>query len=88
VNPFRQRIRQSIPTKPCKLHWITTPKRRVQGRITAFASLPDWQARRQSATPSAPRSCGHLDEYLAQFTAKVEENGIIVHRATRMPPKL
>jgi L-lactate utilization protein LutB len=55
----------------------------VQGRINAFASLPDWQERRQRAHAVRAQVIAHLDEYLEQFTTKLTENGIIVHRAER-----
>jgi L-lactate dehydrogenase complex protein LldF len=81
VNPFRQRIRQSISDEALQIALDNNAQRRVQGRITAFASLPDWQERRQRAHAVRAEVISHLDHYLAQFIAKVEQNGIIVHRA-------
>ena len=56
-------------------------ERRLKGRIAAFESLPDWRERRQRAHKVRAEVIDHLDEYLAQFIAKNEENGVIVHRA-------
>ena len=78
---FKSRIRQSISDEALQIALDNNAQRRVQGRITAFASLPDWQARRQRAHAVRAEVITHLDQYLAQFIAKVEENGIIVHRA-------
>ena len=78
---FKKRIRQSISDEALQIALDNNAQRRVQGRITAFASLPDWQARRQRAHAVRAEVITHLDQYLAQFIAKVEENGIIVHRA-------
>ncbi|MBL8103778.1 MAG: LUD domain-containing protein, partial [Anaerolineales bacterium] len=44
-------------------------------------SIPDWCERRQRAHKVRADVIEHLDEYLAQFIAKNEGNGVIVHRA-------
>jgi len=76
VNPFRQRIRQSISDEALQIALITTPS-----AASRDASPPSPPCRlagaRQSAHTVRAEVIGHLDEYLAQFTAKVEENGII-----------
>ena len=53
----------------------------MKGRAAAFESIPDWRERRQHAHAIRADVIEHLDEYLAQFIAKNEENGVIVHRA-------
>ncbi len=56
-------------------------ERRLKGRALAFESLPDWRERRQHAHAIRADVISHLDEYRDHFIAKVEQNGIIVHRA-------
>jgi len=53
----------------------------LKGRALAFKSIPDWRERRQRAHAIRADVIEHLDEYLAQFIAKSEENGVIIHRA-------
>jgi L-lactate dehydrogenase complex protein LldF len=78
---FRSRIRQSISNEALQIALDNNARRRAQGRATAFASLPDWRARRQRAHAVRAEVIGHLDEYIDQFIAKVKENGITVHLA-------
>ncbi len=78
---FRAKIRQSIANESLQAALDANAQRRVQGRIAAFASLPDWRERRQRAHAVRADVISHLDEYLDQFIAKVLENGITVHRA-------
>ena len=78
---FKERIRTSIANEALQIALDNNSKRRVQGRVTAFASLPDWRERRQRAHAVRADVVTHLDEYLNQFIAKVQGNGIIVHRA-------
>lgn len=78
---FRQRIRKAIADEPLQIALDANAARRVTGRITAFASLPDWQERRQQAHAIRANIIEHLDEYLEQFIHNATHNGIIVHRA-------
>jgi L-lactate dehydrogenase complex protein LldF len=78
---FKTRIRQSIADKNLQAALDANAERRKQGRLAAFASLPDHQERRQRAHAIRAEVIAHLDEYLAQFIQKVTANGIIVHRA-------
>lgn len=78
---FRERIRKSISDEALQAALDGNAERRVQGRIAAFASLPDHSLRRQRAHTIRAEVIRHLDEYLANFINKVESNGIIVHRA-------
>jgi L-lactate dehydrogenase complex protein LldF len=80
-SPFRTKIREKIADQALQVALDANAARRVQGRINAFASLPDWQERRQRAHAVRAQVITHLDEYLDQFTAKLTENGISVHRA-------
>lgn len=78
---FRQRIRKSLANEPLQAALDANAERRVTGRITAFASLPDWRERRQRAHAVRAEAIEHLEEYLEQFIKNATNNGIIVHRA-------
>ncbi|HEX8991463.1 MAG TPA: LUD domain-containing protein [Anaerolineales bacterium] len=77
---FRTRIRTSIANESLQAALDANAARRVSGRITAFASLPDWRERRQRAHAVRAEVIEHLDQYLDQFIRKVSQNGILVHR--------
>ncbi|MBI3153396.1 MAG: LUD domain-containing protein [Chloroflexi bacterium] len=78
---FRSRIRESINNETLQIALDNNTERRLKGRALAFESIPDWRERRQRAHKVRADVIDHLDEYLAQFIAKNEENGVIVHRA-------
>ena len=78
---FRQRIRESINNETLQIALDNNAERRLKGRALAFESIPDWRERRQRAHRVRADVIDHLDEYLVQFIAKNEENGVIVHRA-------
>jgi L-lactate dehydrogenase complex protein LldF len=79
---FRERIRTSLQNKTLQVALDANAERRVTGRIAALATLPNWREKRQQAHAVRADVIEHLEEYLEQFTAKAEQNGIIVHRAT------
>src|SRR5215211_8501239 len=79
---FRQRIRTSLANPTLQIALDANAERRVDGRIAAFESLPDWRERRQQAHAVRAEVIEHLEEYLEKFISKAEGNGIIVHRAT------
>jgi L-lactate dehydrogenase complex protein LldF len=79
---FRERIRESINNQTLQNALDNNTERRLKGRALAFESIPDWRERRQRAHTVRADVIDHLDEYLDQFIAKNEENGVIVHRAT------
>ena len=81
MGTFRQRIRESINDETLQIALDNNSERRLKGRALAFESIPDWRERRQRAHAIRADVIEHLDEYLAQFIAKSEENGVIVHRA-------
>jgi len=78
---FRTKIREKIADEALQAALDGNAARRVQGRINAFASLPDWQERRQRAHAVRAEVIAHLDQYLNKFIAKVTENGVTVHHA-------
>ncbi len=80
-NEFHARIRQSIADENLQAALDANAERRKTGRLSAFASIPDYQERRQRAHAIKAEVIARLEEYLAQFIANVEKNGLIVHRA-------
>lgn len=78
---FRTRIRASIAAPNLQAALDANAERRIKGRLSAFASLPDWQERRQRAHAVRAEVIAKLDEYLGKFIEKAEANGLIVHRA-------
>ena len=81
MTTFRNKIRTAIADDALQAALDANAERRVAGRIQAFASLPDWQERRQRAHAVRAEVIARLDEYLDRFTAQATANGIIVHRA-------
>jgi len=80
-NAFRESIRSSIANDALQAALDGNAMRRCQGRVTAFASLPDHEQRRQQAHAIRRDVIANLETYLASFIKKVEANGIQVHRA-------
>ncbi|MDL1912016.1 hypothetical protein FBQ81_15205 [Chloroflexi bacterium CFX6] len=78
---FRQRIRQSLANEPLQIALDANAERRVNGRVAAFASLPDWRERRQKAHAIRAEVIERLDSHLGQFIHNATQNGITVHRA-------
>lgn len=78
---LRAKIREQIADSALQAALDANAQRRVQGRIVAFQSLPDWRERRRRAHAIRAEVIAHLDAYLDQFIAKVAANGFTVHRA-------
>lgn len=78
---FRQRIRQSIENETLQTALDNNTERRLRGRALAFESIPDWRERRRRAHAVRAEVIDHLDEYMAQFVKKNQENGVMVHCA-------
>ena len=78
---FRARIRKSLADQNLQIALDGNAERRGVGRLQAFASVPDYQERRQRAHAIKADVIAHLDEYLSRFIAKVTRNGIRVHCA-------
>ena len=81
VSEFRKRIRTSISNESLQMALDANTERRLRGRALAIQSLPDWQQRRRQAHAIRARVIEHLDQYLTEFIARNEENGVIVHQA-------
>src|SRR5512136_491740 len=80
--PFRVKIREKIADPALQAALDANSERRIKARVNALAGLPDWRERRQKAHAVRAEVIEHLDEYLAKFIARVQLNGIQVHRAT------
>jgi L-lactate dehydrogenase complex protein LldF len=78
---FRERIRTSLANEALQVALDANAERRVLGRARAFESIPDWRERRKRAHAIRADVIEHLDEYLAQFIAQTERNGVNVHCA-------
>ncbi len=78
---FHSRIRKSLSDENLQLALDNNAARRVDGRLQAFASLPDHSDRRLRAHIIKADVVAHLDEYLNHFISMVSANGIQVHRA-------
>ena len=78
---FRTRIRKSLTNQTLQAALDVNAERRVTKRLNALATLPDWKERRQRAHAIRAEVIEHLEEYLEQFIAAAQSNGVIVHRA-------
>ncbi|MFN8432387.1 MAG: LUD domain-containing protein [Anaerolineales bacterium] len=78
---FRQLIRQSIENETLQTALDNNTERRLRGKALAFESIPDWRERRQRAHRIRAEVVDHLEQYLDQFVANAQANGIIIHRA-------
>ncbi|MBL7163381.1 MAG: LUD domain-containing protein [Anaerolineales bacterium] len=82
MNPFHAQIKKSLANPVLQAALDANAEKRVQARQTAYASLPEpLEIMRQRAHAVRSETIQNLDQYLEQFIAKSEENGIIVHRA-------
>lgn len=81
MGTFRQRIREAIADQTLQTALDNNAERRLNGRAAAFASIPDWRARRSRAHTIREEVIEQLDLYLERFIAKNKEHGVIVHRA-------
>jgi len=78
---FREKIREKIADEALQVALDNNHTRRIQGRLAAFASLPNGPERRQKAHAIRAEVIEHLDQYLEQFIGNAKQNGLIVHRA-------
>ncbi len=78
---FKEKIREKIADSALQAALDGNAERRVRSRINAFASLPDSRERRRKAHAIRADVIANLDDYLDRFMAKVQENGMQVHRA-------
>lgn len=80
-NKFRIRIRKAIANTNLQIALDNNAQRRTAGRLSAFASMPDHEQRRQRARAVKAEVVGRMDKILEQFIEKASANGMIIHRA-------
>jgi len=78
---FHTQIREALANTGLQEALDANAERRVEARLKANAALPDYPALRHRAHTLRASTMARLDEYLEQFIAKAQLNGIIVHRA-------
>jgi len=61
---FRQRIRKSLADDNLQQALDANAERRINARVNAASTLPDWQERRQQAHAIRADVIDHLDQYL------------------------
>ncbi len=82
TTPFRTRIRASLANPGLQDALDKNAEHRLVARQTAFDSLTEeLQVLRQRAHALRAETIANLNQYLSQFIAKVQTNGILVHRA-------
>jgi L-lactate dehydrogenase complex protein LldF len=81
MDTFHRRIRTAIHDQNLQAALDANAERRVNGRLAAFASLPDWPQRRQLAHAVRADVIENLESYLEEFVAHAQQHGIVVHRA-------
>jgi len=78
---FHAHIDRSIADPDLQVALDGNAEKRITGRRQAFASIPDYQERRQRAHAMRADVIANLDDYLDEFIRHIEENGFVVHRA-------
>jgi L-lactate dehydrogenase complex protein LldF len=78
---LRARIRRSLADPNLQAALDQNARRRMEGRMAAFASLPDHAARRARAHAVKEQVVVHLDANLERFLRAVNANGIRTHQA-------
>jgi L-lactate dehydrogenase complex protein LldF len=79
---FQTRIKNALADPDLQSALDTNAENRLLARIQGYASLPeDWLVLRERAHRVRAETVTNLDQYISQFTARAEANGIIVHRA-------
>jgi len=79
---FHKRIQVAQANEVLQAALDANADRRMLGRVQSMSSLPQpWDVMRQRAHDIRSDTISHLDEYLAQFTGKLEANGVKVLRA-------
>ena len=79
---FREQIRTALDDEVLQAALDANAANRLKARQSAYASLPEpLDVLRQRAHAMRAETIDNLEDYLDQFIAKVESNGIQVHRA-------
>jgi L-lactate dehydrogenase complex protein LldF len=78
---FHSRIDLALADADLQVALDGNAEKRIAGRQQAFASVSDYQERRQRAHAVRADVIAHLDGYLEKFTQRVQENGFMIHHA-------
>jgi L-lactate dehydrogenase complex protein LldF len=79
---FREQIRTALADETLQAALDANAANRLKARQSAYASLPEpLDVLRQRAHAVRAETIDNLEDYLEQFIAKVESNGVHVHRA-------
>ncbi|RPI77131.1 MAG: hypothetical protein EHM45_10325 [Desulfobacteraceae bacterium] len=81
TDTFRKKIKESLGNPILRAALDAFTEKQFRLRDKAFASLPDYQERRQRAHDLRAEVIAGLDSYLDRFIAQARQNGFIVHRA-------
>ncbi len=81
VEDFHARIDLALADTDLQAALDGNAEKRLAGRLQAFASVADYQARRQKAHAIRADVVANLDGYLEKFIHRVQDNGVIVHQA-------
>ncbi len=81
-NPFHHQIQAALGDANLQAALDANAKRRLEARQIAYASLPEpWEVMRRRAHQVREQVITDLDDYLSEFTARVQANGTKVHWA-------
>jgi L-lactate dehydrogenase complex protein LldF len=81
IAKLRERIRRSLDNPILQAALDANAERRLSGRARAFATLPDFEARRRRAQQIRQETIARLDEYFERFLEQARAHGIQVHLA-------
>jgi L-lactate dehydrogenase complex protein LldF len=82
MNSFHSQIKTALANPVLQAALDANAEKRILARKSAYASLPEpLEDLRQRAHTVRADTIRNLDEYLAQFIANLQANGIILHRA-------
>ncbi len=81
IAKLRQQIRHSLDNPILQAALDANAERRLSSRARAFATLPDFEARRQRAQQIRQETIARLDDYLGRFLEQAQAHGIQVHLA-------
>lgn len=82
VDTFHERIRLSLSDEDLQIALDANAERRFEARENAFASLSmDLTIMRARAKQIRQDVVDHLDQYIDQFVAQAESNGLVIHFA-------
>ncbi|MFN2266280.1 MAG: LUD domain-containing protein [Anaerolineales bacterium] len=82
VDTFHERIRASLSNEDLQIALDANAERRFEARKNAFASLStDLTIMRAKAKQIRQDVVDHLDQYLEQFVAQADNNGLEIHFA-------